>query len=95
MSNPDADPILVPTEDEVAARVAFLAGVRVRTVQDRPEVGTTEILPEPGVADPAEPECSNAGCLVFVEVQAPRLSNVHGGCPVPFELQGLLPPGPR
>lgn len=95
MSNPDADPLLVPTADEVAARIAFLAGVRVHTLQDKPEIGTSELLPEPGVTDPAEPECSNAGCLVFVEVQAPRLSNVPGGDPVPFELQGLVPRGPH
>lgn len=87
--NPDVDQASVlrmPTAAEVEARVAFLSGVRAR-FGDKPPVLDTELVPEPGVADPMEPECTQSGCIFFVEVSAPRLGNVHGGCPVPPDLK--------
>ncbi len=92
--DPDADPIVVPTDAEIAARVAFLSGVRIRIVQDRPQVGVSDLLPRPGVSDPAEPGCSEKRCVVFVDIQAPRLSNVTGGDPVNPDWAGY-PAGPR
>lgn len=87
--NPDVDEASVlrmPTAAEVEARVAFLSGVRAR-FGDKPPVLDSELVPEPGVADPADPECDKWGCVFFVEVSAPRLGNVHGGCPVPPDLK--------
>ncbi len=88
--NPDADPLLLPTADEVAARVAFLTGVRVRVVQNPPRTPDVPVLDEPGVADPEDPGCRDDRCVVFVEVSAPDLSNVTGGDPInPDHAPGL------
>lgn len=88
--NPDADTvgaIRIPTREEIAARVAFLSGIRARFAGRKPELDVTELLPKPGVADPADPACEKSGCVFFVEVSAPRLSNVNGGDPVPPDLK--------
>lgn len=82
----------IPTPREVAARVAFLSGVRARFADRGPlSAGTVLITDKPGVADPAEPECRDERCVVFVEVAAPRLGNVPGGDPVNPDWGGGVP----
>lgn len=81
--NPDADSVLVmPSRTEIAKRIAFLSGVRVRTVQNGPTLPETPILDEPGVADPIDPECKGQMCPKFVVVSSPELTVVHGGDPI-------------
>jgi len=80
--NPDADPLLLPSRGEVEKRIAFLSGVRVRIVQDGPQSPEAPIVDEPGVADPADPECEHQMCPMFVVVSSPDLSDVNGGDPI-------------
>jgi hypothetical protein len=80
--NPDADPLLLPTRGEIEKRIAFLSGVRVRIVQDGPQSPEAPIVDEPGVADPADPECEHQMCPMFVVVSSPDLSDVNGGDPI-------------
>ena len=80
--NPDADPVLLPSRREIEKRIAFLSGVRVRVVQDGPQTPETPIVDEPGVADPADPECEHQMCPMFVVVYSPDLSDVNGGDPI-------------
>lgn len=78
--NPDADTLTVPTPAEIAARLAFLSGVRARYagVLDVPK----EINPDkPGVIDPEEPPCDDDRCAAFTVVTAPDLDRTSGGCP--------------
>jgi hypothetical protein len=84
-TNPDADPYVAPTPKEVQDRIAFLTGVRVRTVENKPQV-TGTILPKPGVSDPEDPACKGSMCVFFVEVSSPTLHQVAGGDPVPPDL---------
>lgn len=90
-TNPDADPYLAPTGKEVRDRIAFLTGVRVRTVENKPQVNST-LLPKPGVSDPADPACKGSMCVFFVEVSSPDLNQVAGGDPVPPDLADRTPP---
>ena len=91
-TNPDADPIPVPTAQEVEARVAFLSGVRTRYL---PTLDLPTELPKdkPGVADPAEPECRQDGCVAFTVIVHPDLDKVDGACPQTYCNSG--PPGGR
>lgn len=90
-SNPDADPYQPPTSKEIAARIAFLTGVRVHTMQNPPTI-TGTLVPKPGVADPADPACDKAGCVVLIEAMSPNLHRVAGGDPVPPDLADRVPP---
>ena len=80
--NPDADPVVLPSRREIEKRIAFLSGVRVRIVQDGPQSPEAPIVDEPGVADPADPECEHQMCPMFVVVSSPDLSDVNGGDPI-------------
>ncbi len=90
-SNPDADPFVMPTDKQIADRIAFLTGVRVHTVENKPQVSST-LVPKPGVSDPADPECKGSMCVFFVEVVSPDFTNVAGGDPVPPDLANRTPP---
>ena len=79
-ADPEYQQPRLPTEKEIAARAEFLKGLSGR-------FGGTIELPdrpagEPGVADPAEPECKGQFCVVFTVVEAPDLHNVNGGDPI-------------
>jgi hypothetical protein len=80
--NPDDDSAMwrTPTRAEAEARVKFLGGIRTRYggVLDIPSEIPKD---EPGVHDPAEPECDQHGCVAFTEVTAPDLGRTSGGCP--------------
>lgn len=80
--NPDDDSGMwrTPTRAEAEARVTFLGGVRTRYggVLDIPSEIPKD---EPGVHDPAEPECDQQGCVAFTEITAPDLGRTSGGCP--------------
>ncbi len=90
-SNPDADPYLVPTQKEIAERVAFLTGVRVHTIENPPTISST-LVPKPGVTDPADPACDKARCVFFYEASSPDLHRTAGGDPVPPDLADRRPP---
>ena len=80
--NPDDDSAMwrTPTRAEAEARIKFLGGVRAR--YGGVLVVPTEIPKDaPGVHDPAEPECDQAGCVAFTEMESPDLSRTSGGCP--------------
>ncbi len=82
-TNPDADPTLAPTAAEIEARVAFLGGVRAQYL---PTIDLPAELDKdkPGVADPAEPECQQDGCVAFTVVLHPELGRADGACPRTF-----------
>lgn len=94
--DPDATPPRLPTEKEFAERAEFLGGLLIYTARNKPESPSTPLLPKPGVADPAEPECSQPQCLAFVEIIQPDLHNRPGGDPIRpgfVQLPLGLPPG--
>lgn len=79
-TNPDADPIPIPTAKEIEARVAFLGGVRTQYLPTL-DLPTELDKDKPGVADPAEPECRQDGCVAFTVIEHPDLDKAHGACP--------------
>lgn len=89
--NPDADVQRPPTDEELKARAEFLRGLIAR-------FGNTLDLPtelpnnQPGVADPAEPECRDSRCVVFVVVTAPDLHRTAGGDPINPDFGPGAPP---
>jgi hypothetical protein len=79
-TNPDADPIPAPTAQEVEERVAFLSGVRTQYLPTL-DLPTELDKDKPGVADPAEPECRQDGCVAFTVIMHPDLDKADGACP--------------
>jgi hypothetical protein len=82
-SDPDADPILTPTDQEIEARIEFLIGVKARYGEVL-QIPSEPDRDKPGVLDPAEPPCKDDRCVVFVELAIPDVEHVRGACPTTF-----------
>ena len=77
--NADGDIEVDVTEVEVTSEDGQVTEV---DVVEEDTVVHVDAPDEPGVADPAEPECKGQFCVVFTVVEAPDLRNVNGGDPI-------------
>lgn len=84
-TNPDADQyVVVVTAADVRARVAFLRGVNgnYRSTIELPKDWSPT---KSGVADPAEPDCEQSGCVAFtVFMTTTPDTSTAGACPTTY-----------